>query len=785
MENQQKFIKAILLILFIGSHSLPGISQNDNKFTLSGHIKDAASGEELISASLYVSSKEIGTVSNLYGFYSITLPSGDYEIVFSYLGYEDLKLNIKLDEDLRQDVELSSSENLISEIVISAEELDQNVTSTQMSVAKIDVEAVKKIPALFGEVDIIKAIQLLPGVKSIGEGTSGFYVRGGNADQNLVLLDEAPIYNASHMLGFFSSFNPDAIKDMQLYKGAISSRYGGRLSSVLDIRMKEGNSKKFGGSAGIGTMMSRLSLEAPLGDQGSFIVSGRRSYLDVVGKAFQAIKGDTSNQDSQFYFYDLNAKGNYRLGENDRLFLSGYFGRDVFKSGDFKMGYGNKTATLRYNHIFSPKLFSNLSLYYSDYDYSLGIVDEISDIDWAARLMEYSLKADLTAYLSPQHTLHFGLQSISHSLDPGNITVIENGELLSDFKIENAKSLENAIYVADEWEINDALKMEIGLRASSLHNLGPHEQYNFDSDYELTDTTQFKKGIYHSYYNLEPRLGIKYSLNKKQSIKASYNRTSQYIQQASNGNSATPFDVWFTSSPNVKPQLADQLALGYFRNFKDNSYEFSFEVYYKNFSDAIDFKERAQLLLNKNLEGELRFGTARAYGAEVMIKKDLGRLTGWLSYTYSKIEKKIEQINEGNWYNAKYDKPHDLSLVLSYELNKRISIGSNFVYSTGGAATFPTGKYVYKGQVIPVYSERNAERLPDYHRLDFSLTLQNKKNTNRNFKSQWVFGIYNAYDRRNALSIDFKQDQNNPSRTFAEKTAVFSIVPSVTYNAKF
>lgn len=783
---KQTSLTVIMLLLALLSTEL--LAQTVDKFTLSGHIKDAESGEELISANLYVKGADLGNVSNLYGFYSITLPKGNYEIVYSYLGYQDKTLSINLDKDIRQDVELAYADNLISEVVITAEEVDQNVESTQMSAVKIDVEAVKKMPALFGEVDIIKAIQLLPGVKSIGEGTSGFYVRGGNADQNLVLLDEAPIYNASHMLGFFSSFNPDAIKDMHLYKGAISSRYGGRLSSVLDIRMKEGNSKKFGGSAGIGTLMSRLSLEAPLTENGSFIVSGRRSYLDVVANTYQALRGNKSEENGKFYFYDLNAKGNYRFGENDRLFISGYFGRDVFQTGgdeDFKIGYGNKTATVRYNHIFSPKVFSNLSFYYSDYDYSLGIIDELSDIDWAARLKEFSAKADMTAFLSPTHTLHFGLQSIRHDLDPGNITVLENGELLSDFKIQNAKSLENAIYVADEWEVNDALKIEIGLRGSSLHNIGPHEQINLDSLYEVVDTTSYDKGIYNTFFNFEPRFGLKYTLNKNQSIKASYNRTAQYIQQASNGNAATPFDIWFTSSPNVKPQLADQFAVGYFRNFQDNTYEFSFEVYYKNFIDAIDFKERAQLLLNKNLEGELRFGKARAYGAEFMIRKDLGKLTGWLSYTYSKIEKNIQEINSGEWYNAKYDKPHDLSLVLSYELNKRISVGGNFVYSSGGAVTFPTGRYVYKGQVIPIYSERNAERLPDFHRMDLSMTLKSKKNESRKFKSEWVFGIYNVYNRKNALAINFKQDEANPARTFAEKSSVFSIVPSLTYNAKF
>jgi len=780
---------SLLMMLVIGTSFLQG--QTVEKYTLSGHIKDASTGEELISATLFVKELKIGNVSNLYGYYSTTLPKGNYTVTFSYVGYEDQTISIDLNSDTRKDIEMSSSQNMISEVTVLGEKKDENLTSTEMSSVNLDVEVVKKLPALFGEVDIIKAIQLLPGVKSIGEGTSGFYVRGGNADQNLVLLDEAPIYNSSHLLGFFSSFNPDAIKDMQLYKGAISSRYGGRLSSVLDIRMKEGNSKKFKGAAGIGTLMSRLALEAPIRDKGSFIVSGRRSYLDIVAKAYLAAK-DGESQDFTFYFYDLNAKGNYRINENNRLFVSGYFGRDVIADpvSGFKISWGNRTSTIRWNHIFTPRLFSNLTFYYSEYDYGLGIIDGISDIDWKANLEEISGKADFTYYATPKHTMQFGAQSIRHDLRPGNITFLENDELLFDYNIDKARSIENAIYVEDELEINDQLKINIGLRGSSLHNVGPQTHVNMDENFVTTDTSKYDKGIYNSYFNFEPRLALKFSLSKKHSIKASYNRTAQYIQQASNGNAATPFDVWFTSSPLVKPQLADQIAVGYFRNFNDNMFKFSGEIYYKNFINSIDFKERAQLLLNKNLEGELRVGIARAYGLELMLKKDIGKLTGWLSYTYSKIEKKIEQINENDWYNAKYDKPHDLSLVLSYEINERLSLSGNFVYSTGSAVTFPTGRYTYNGTTIPVYSERNGERLPDYHRMDCALTLKNKLYKRKNpsklkrFKSEWVFSVYNLYNRKNAFVVNFRQEENS-NETYAEQSAIFSLVPAVTYNVKF
>ena len=788
-----KLLKFLMGLLLCASFS-SAKAQTEEKFTLSGYIADANTGEELINATLFIKELGTGNVSNLYGFYSITLPAGNYNITYSYLGYQDKTIPVDLKSDQRLDIEMSEDMAVLEEIVVLAKEKNENVTSTEMSVVNLKVEAIKKLPALFGEVDIIKAIQLLPGVKSMGEGTSGFYVRGGNADQNLVLLDEAPIYNASHLMGFFSSFNPDAIKDMNLYKGAIAPRYGGRLSSVLDIRMKEGNSKKIGGAAGIGSIMSRLALEAPLGKKGSFMVAGRRSYLDVMAKAYQKTrpKEKRTTSDFTFYFYDLNLKANYELGENDRLFVSGYLGRDVIVEPELGLDveFGNQTTTLRWNHIFNPKLFSNLSFYYSKYDYALGIEQDLQNVNWKASLEELSGKADFTYYLSPKHTLQFGAQAIQHDLNPGDVDVFESDSLLATLDIVNNKSLENAIYLGDEWEINNQLKVNFGLRASSLHNLGPQTHINIDEEYVITDSTKYEKGFYNNYFNLEPRLGVKFSLDDKQSLKASYNRTAQYIQQASNGNTATPLDIWFSSSPNIKPQLADQLALGYFRNFANNQVEFSAEVYYKNFINAIDFKERAQILLNKNLEGELRIGVARAYGLELMLRKDVGKLTGWLSYTYSKVEKKIDQINENNWYNAKYDKPHDLSIVLSYEFTKRLSASTNFVYSTGSAVTFPTGKYEYQGTTIPIYSERNGERLPNYHRLDFSLTLQGKTHKKRKpeqlkrFQSQWVLSVYNVYNRKNAFAVNFLQDEIT-NTTYAEKSAIFSIIPSLTYNVKF
>ncbi|MFK7806614.1 MAG: TonB-dependent receptor plug domain-containing protein, partial [Saprospiraceae bacterium] len=634
--------------------------------------------------------------------------------------------------------------------------------------------------------DIIKAIQLLPGVAAVGEGGSGFYVRGGNADQNLILLDEAPIYNASHLLGFFSSFNPEAIKDMQLYKGAMPAYYGGRLSSVLDIRMKEGNAKRFTASGGLGTVMSRIAIEAPITEKGSFMIAGRRSYLDVLAKGVQRVRtGEKLN--TTFYFYDLNAKTNYRINENNRVFASGYFGRDVFKFPDdgFNVDWGNTTATLRWNHIFSPKLFSNLTYYYSKYDYFLGITDDISEFTWDSRLKEHSVKADFGAFINPSNTLRFGLHTIQHNIFPGDIQSLERDSLISEFMTEKKTAYESAFYVNNTQTINDRIKIDYGLRVSALHNVGPEKVYSQDENYEITDTIEHKKGIYNSYWNLEPRIGLRFSLNKTSSLKASYNRTAQYIQQASNGNSATPFDIWFLSSEIIKPQLADQYSIGYFKNLNNNTIELSAEIYYKNLINTVDFKEHAQLLLNENLDGEIRTGKGRAYGIELLAKKDKGRLTGWVGYTYSRSEKKIETINNGNWYNAKQDKPHDISIVAAYEINDLFSVSGNFVYSTGSAVTFPTGRYVYKGVSVPVYSERNGSRLPDYHRMDLSTSFKPRKNKNRRWQSEWVVSVYNVYNRKNAFSIDFRSEEFDANQTYAEKSAVFSIVPSFTYNVKF
>ncbi len=776
-------IPVLLLISQLGT-------AQSNKFTLSGQIKDAENGEDLISVSIYVPALQQGTVSNLYGFYSLTLEEGIHNIVVSYLGYKSQHLTLELNSNIRRQLDLKPDVAVLNEVVVSADRNaeDHNISSTQMGATTLRVEAVKKIPALLGEVDIIKAIQLLPGVHSIGEGGSGFYVRGGTADQNLILLDEAPIYHASHLLGFFSSFNPDAIKDMQFYRAAIPANYGGRLSSVLDIRMKEGNARRLSVAGGIGSIMSRVALESPLGNRGSFMVAGRRSYLDILAKAFADLRG---NRDSlpggSFYFYDLNAKANYHLSENDRIFMSGYFGRDVVKAPDdgVNVAWGNKTGTIRWNHLFSPKIFSNLTYYYSNYDYFLEFGEDLFLLTWKSRLKEHGVKADMGMFLNPRNTLKLGLHGIRHEIWPGNIASYEGDELIDKLNMQKRTAYQSALYIYNEQKINDRLKINYGIRLSTLHNIGPQDAVAIDDQYHIHDTIHHPRGVFNRYWNIEPRISARYRFNRHLAIKASYNRTVQYIQQASNGNSATPFDIWFLTSESIKPQLADQYSIGIFRNLREHTIEFSAEIYYKRFLHAIDFADHAQLLLNENLEADLRVGSGRAYGLELLAKKEKGRFTGWVGYTLSKAEKKIRTINNGQWYNTKFDKPHDFSLVLAYDLSSRLSLGSNFVYSTGSPTTFPTGRYVFEGVSVPVYSERNGSRLPDYHRLDLSATLQSKRNKNRRLQTEWVLSIYNAYNRRNAFSIDFKQEESNANQTYAEKSSVFSIVPALTFNAKF
>ncbi len=775
--------KSLLFILCLGFQNI-SFSQ---KYSISGNLTDANNGEALIVNTIRIVEESKGAATNVYGFYSLTLDAGIYNVEFSYIGYETIKKEIVLNNDLRIDLELEESSKVMSEVVVEGKSSSTNVESMDMSKDELKIEQIKKIPALMGEIDVIKAIQLLPGVQTIGEGGSGFFVRGGGADQNLILLDEANVYNASHLMGFFSVFNPDAVKNVELYKGGIPAQYGGRLSSVLDIRMKDGNMKKFEAEGGIGTITSRLTLSFPIKkDKGSFMIAGRRNYADI----FLPLAPSQDLKTAQLYFYDANIKGNYNINDKNRIFLSGYFGRDVFSlANQFRMNWGNGTGTLRWNHIFSNKLFLNSTIVYSNYDYLLGTPqggDENGDtFTWLSNIQDYYIKEDFNYYLNPNNSIKFGFQSAYHSISPGRIEFNVDG-LENEIANPNTNSLEHGIYVSNEQKFTTRFSALYGLRYSLFQNIGEGKVYEYDADFNPVDTNFYGKGeIYQNYGGFEPRLGLKFTLNESSSLKASYNRTQQFIQLASNTTASSPLDVWFSSSPNVGPQKADQVAIGYFSNYFKDTLETSVELYYKKMYNTVDFKDHAQLLLNQYLEGELRIGDSYSYGAEFLIKKNKGKLSGWLSYTYSRVFRIIPEINDGIKYPANYDQPHNLSVVSSYAFNDRMSLSLNFVYNTGRAVTMPVGRYSYMGAIIPIYSRRNAERLPDYHRMDVSFSLKGKNYGTKRFRSEWVFSIYNLYNRANAYTINFKENPDVPNQTQAEMLYLFKIVPSITYNFKF
>lgn len=756
-------------------------SYSQDKFTLSGIIKDAANGEELIGATILVTELKSGTVSNVYGFYSLSLPAGTYHFKYDFIGYESVTKEIALTQNTKLNVELAIQAQAIQEVQVVADKPNKNVESLEMSTIQMKMESIKELPAFMGEVDVIKTIQLLPGVQSLGEASTGFYVRGGAVDQNLVLLDEAPVYNASHLLGFFSVFNSDAIKDLQLYKGGIPAEYGGRLSSVLDIRMKDGNTKKFGASGGIGILSSRLTIESPIKKgKGAFILSGRRTYADM----FLKLSKDEDIKNNKLYFYDFNAKGNYQINENNRIYLSGYFGRDVFKFDQFaRFSWGNITTTARWNHLFSPKLFSNITAVYSNFNYSLGADQEVSTFTWNSNIEDIGIKADLSYFPNPTNTIKFGVNSIYHRFTPGSITVEQQDSADFDFNLPKIGALEHALYISNDHKITARLSARYGIRYSIFQNIGKSTVYGYDEQFEVKDTTEYGAGkIFNTYGGFEPRLGLKYTLNETSSVKVNYNRMRQYLQLASNGTSSSPLDIWFPSSPNVKPQIADQIAAGYFKNFKNNTYEASLELYYKDMKNTVDFKNHAQLLLNPLLEGELRYGKARAYGAEILVRKQEGQFTGWVSYTLARTERNIKDI-QPDWYPTKYDKTHDVSLVGAYQLSKRVKLGALWIYSTGAAVTMPTGRFKYRGINVPVYSDRNGARMPAYHRMDASITIANKPG--KKWQSEWVISLFNVYGRKNAYSITFREDENDSNKMIAEKVYLFRQVPGITYNFKF
>lgn len=746
-------------------------------FTLSGFMRDAATGEELLYATVLVKETGQGVTTNLYGFYSLTLPKGDYTFQYSYLGMTTMEVQIALNVNIKQDVELSSGGINLDEIVIKAKKENENVTNTEVSTVTLSVKDAKLIPVLLGEQDILKTMQLLPGVSSNSEGSSGFFVRGGDADQNLILLDEAPIYNASHLLGFFSVFNSDALKDVKLYKGGMPAEYGGRVSSVMDIRMKNGNMKEWKFSGGVGLISSRLTAEGPIQkDKGSVIISARRTYADILARPF--LNDGFANSD--LYFYDMNLKANYKLGEKDRIYFSGYVGRDVFGADDFGFDWGNTTGTLRWNHLFSDKLFSNTTLIYSDYDYGFKVQAGGNEINLSSGIYDYNVKQDYNWYVNPKNSLRFGWQGIYHRLKPSEFT-IEGAEGDGE-TLEEQKALEGGFYIANKQKVSDKLSLNYGLRLSTFSNIGAYTEKTYDEfDNVLTGITYEDGDVYNTYYGLEPRLNATYLLNSVSSIKGSYNRNYQYLHLLSNSSSGTPTDLWIASSTFVKPQIADQVAVGYFRNFKDNAYEFSVEGYYKNLQNQVDFEDGGSAVNNADIESDLVFGQGRTYGMEFYLKKKKGDFTGWISYTLAKSERQFTEVNNNNWFSARQDRTHDLSIVGMYQITPRLNASASFVYYTGDAVTFPIGKYFVDGSLVNLYGDRNSERMPDYHRFDFGLTYILKDSDK--FYSDLNLSIYNVYNRKNAYSINFDIDDNG--QTQATQLALFGIVPSLTWNFNF
>ncbi|VAW09887.1 TonB-dependent receptor [hydrothermal vent metagenome] len=799
MGQHSKF----LFFLFM-CFSLMCFSQK--KYTLSGTISEEKSNETLIGVTIAVLELRTGVTTNEYGFYSLTLPEGEYEIQVSYLGFHDIVRTILLSENQKINFQLLEEAEQLEEVVVTEDIEKMDIRKPQMSVNTMSIETIKKIPVILGEADVIKSILLLPGVTSAGEGASGFNVRGGAVDQNLILLDEAIIFNSSHLFGFFSVFNPDAIKDIKLYKGGIPARYGGRVSSVLNIFQKEGNSKGLKVNGGIGLVASRLLVEGPIiKNKAAFLVAGRASYAHLFLPLF--------DQDNTAYFFDLNTKVNYNINEKNSIFLSGYFGRDVFGISDiFVNTYGNSVGNFRWNHLFSDKLFSNLSLIYSNYYYGLKL--DFVGFDWNSGIENFNLKYDLKHYLNDKLQINYGINNIYYSFNPGKIEPSNSESGIVENQLTKKYANEFAAYVDLEHSITENLSMEYGLRFSYFSRLGQDELNVYENDRPVVfDPFQLiykeaepintidpgRKGTLANFSNLEPRVSMAYTLNTNNSIKASYTRIAQYLHLLSNTSSPTPLDVWAPSGPWAKPQLLDQYALGYFKNINNGEYSFETEVFYKNIQNRIDYIDGANLIANDAIEQVILNGEARAYGLEVLLRKNEGRLQGWLAYTLSRSEQRTPRrptvvdngrsnletgINLGEWYNTPYDKTHDIALYGSYELSKKWSLNSNFIFQTGQPTNYPIGQFQFEELVIPYYGFRNRERLPNYHRLDIAATLTPKKKDGKKKQSEWVFSIYNVYNRRNAASINFRRNQDTGTNE-AVRTSIFGIVPAVTYNFKF
>jgi hypothetical protein len=770
----------------------------DTKVTLSGYIKDSANGESIVGAIVKIEGTELNANSNVYGFYSLSVAAGNYMVVVSQAGFTSSRINLNITQDLTRNFELSKVEEDFRGVSIKAKKRENFVEKVDMSTNNLNITQIKKVPALLGEVDIVKSVQLLPGVSTVGEGASGFNVRGGSIDQNLILLDEAPVFNASHLFGFFSVFNPDAVKDVKLIKGGMPAQYGGRVSSTLDVRMKDGNTKKTEVNGGVGVIFSRLSIEGPIAhknekfkNKSSYIIAGRRSYVDVLSKPFLA--KNENLKDAIFYFYDLTAKVNYVLNANNKFYLSAYSGKDAFGVPGALFNWGNQTATLRWNHLFSKKLFSNFTTYYSQYNYQLGFGEGDNTFRWKSNITNYSIKPDFTYYITPNNTLQFGLVTTYYIFKPGDAVSRDQGQVVQ-FGLPNKYALENAFYLENEQKVNTKMTLRYGLRWSNFNYLGSGSALMLNRPIagqraEILDRVEYKKHQLIQAYNVpEPRFSANYKVNKFNAFKLSYNRMSQYLHLISNTAASVPLDVWTPSTNNIKPQISDQLAIGYFKNIgKAIDYEFSAEAFYKSLQNQIDYIDGANLLLNNGLEAELLSGKGRAYGLELYAKKNSGQLTGWIAYTLSKSERQVNGISNDQWYNNRFDRRHNANITLSYEWTKKWSTAVAWVFASGTPTNLPNTKYSFQGyQGIPQNADnlRNNVTIKPYNRLDISATWVRKKT--KTWESNWVFGIYNAYARRNPFSYYTQVNPDNNNQTQLIRYSIIgSVIPSVSWNFKF
>ena len=786
--KKKTIIGFLIYLLLLVSTSL--IAQN--KFTVSGTIHDAKTGEALIGATVYIKElQNTGTYSNAYGFYSLTLAEGKYTVNTQFIGYNKIDTVISLHQNIKMNFDIKETSTTLKELEIKSDKVNKNVTSTEMSTQKLEVKEINSIPVFLGEKDILKTIQLLPGIKSTSEGNTGFYVRGGGSDQNLILLDEANVYSPSHLLGFFSVFNSDAIKDVTVFKGGIPAEYGGRISSVLDVKMNDGNSKKYKVTGGIGLIASRLTIEGPIKkDKGSFIVSARRTYADL----FLPLLNMESLKNTSVYFYDINMKANYQITEKDRIFLSGYFGRDVLdrttaQNSAMGISWGNTTGTLRWNHLFNSKVFLNSSVIYSNYNNLITLGAGDAQYQVKSTIQDFAIKENLSSYISSKNTFKLGLEFTDHTFLPGEVTlgsssVVTSNRIQLSKTIEAKHAVEGAAYVSDETTLGARWKLNYGLRYSMFAAIGPGTVYSYSDAGLVSDSNSYNTNeAIKTYGGLEPRISLVFIINETSSIKTSFNRLYQYLHLLSNTTSSTPVDLWVPSSAIIKPQIGDQIDLGYFKNFGNNMFETSVEVYYKTMQNQIEYKPGADLRFNKTVESQLLFGNGWAYGVELFLKKKSGRFNGWIGYTLSRSMRKFDGIDNGTTFPAKQDIIHDISIVGIYQLSKKLTFSATWVYWTGSAVTFPSGKYTIDGQVANLYTSRNGYRMPAYHRLDVGLTWQRKKT--EKWESSWNFSVYNVYGRENAYSINFQPDPNDASKTQAVQLSLFRWVPAITYNFKF